>query len=252
METVIDRSRCVVVVPVYKKLEDYDENERQAFTQIFRTFVARDIVLVCPNSLSEYYKDFNRYCLDPKYFTYSGYNQLCKSEFFYRMFLDRGYRYMCLVQLDVWVFQDNLEYFLNLFDEEGYDYIGAAWYGVSWTLDGTVGNGGFCIRRLSKFAEICNRGVGPGNEDTAILLNPKSNLRIAPEVLALEFSWEEKPYFTYRLTKGKLPMGTHAYASSPDRIGFWKHFIPNLKEIKCREGRISIYDNPNHIIGEND
>lgn len=249
---IVDRSRCVVVVPVYKKLEDYDENERQAFNQIFRTFVARDIVLVCPNSLSEYYKDFNRYCLDPKYFTYSGYNQLCKSEFFYRMFLDLGYRYMCLVQLDVWVFQDNLEYFLNRFEEENLDYIGAPWYGVSWTLDGTVGNGGFCIRRLSKFAEICREGVGPGNEDTAILLNPKSNLRIAPERLALEFSWEEKPYFTYRLMNYKLPMGCHAYASSRDRIAFWKHFIPNVKEIKCKAGNPDIYDNARHIVGEND
>lgn len=252
METVIDRSRCVVVVPVYKKLEDYDENERQAFNQIFRTFVARDIVLVCPNSLSEYYKDFNRYCLDPKYFTYSGYNELCKSEFFYRMFLDRGYRYMCLVQLDVWVFFDNLNYFLNEFDEKNLDYIGAAWYGVCFTRDGVVGNGGFCIRRLSKFAEICREGVGLGNEDTAIILNKGNNLRIAPERLALEFSFEEKPYFCYRLMKGKLPMGTHAYASSPDRIGFWKYFIPNMKEIKCREGEVDIYDNPNHIIGEND
>ena len=117
METVIDRSRCVVVVPIYKRLEDYDENERLGFSQIFKTFVARDIVLVCPHSLSEYYKDFNRYCLDSRYFTYSGYNELCKSEFFYRMFLDLGYRYMCLVQLDVWVFSDSLEYFLKLFNQ---------------------------------------------------------------------------------------------------------------------------------------
>ena len=134
-----------------------------------------------------------------------------------------------ICQLDVWVFQDNLEYFLNEFDEGNLDYIGAPWYGVGWTSDGKVGNGGFCIRRLSKFAEICREGVGPGNEDTAILLNPKSNLRIAPEVLALEFSWEEKPYFAYKLMHYKLPMGCHAYASSSDRIGFWKHFIPNLK-----------------------
>ena len=159
---------------------------------------------------------------------------------------------MCLVQLDVWVFQDNLEYFLNQFDERGYDYIGAAWYGVCFTRDGVVGNGGFCIRRLSKFVEICSRGVGPGNEDTAIILNKGNNLRIAPERLALEFSFEEKPYFCFRLMKGKLPMGCHAYFSTPDRIGFWKHFIPNLKEIKCSAGDPDIYDNPKHTIGEND
>ena len=160
---------------------------------------------------------------------------------------------MCLVQLDVWTFFDNLEYFLNQFDEKNLDYVGAPWYGVHFCKgDGVVGNGGFCIRRLSKFAEICREGVGPGNEDTAIILNRSNNLRIAPERLALEFSFEEKPYFAYKLMKGKLPMGTHAYASSPDRIGFWKHFIPGIREIKCQAGRISIYDNPNHIIGEND
>ena len=159
---------------------------------------------------------------------------------------------MCLVQLDVWTFLDDLEYFLNEFDEGNLDYIGAPWYGVHFCRDGVVGNGGFCIRRLSKFAEICSKGVGPGNEDTAILLNPKSNLRIAPEVLALEFSWEEKPYFCFKIMKGKLPMGTHAYASSPDRLGFWKSFIPNLKEIRCKAGEVDIYRNDKHTVGEND
>ena len=247
METVIDRSRCVVVVPVYKKLEDYDENERQAFNQIFRTFVSRDIVLVCPNSLSEYYKDFNRYCLDPKYFTYSGYNELCKSEFFYRMFLDKGYRYMCLVQLDVWVFQDNLEYFLNEFDEKGYDYIGAAWYGVHFCQDGVVGNGGFCIRRLETFRNICrDYPIRGGNEDVFFLQEHGDKIKVASTRLALEFSWEEKPYFAYKLMKGKLPQGCHAYASTPDRIGFWKHFIPGIREIKCRAGNPDIYSNPEY------
>ena len=47
-------------------------------------------------------------------------------------------------------------------------------------------------------------------------------------------------------------MGTHAYASSPDRIGFWKYFIPNVKGIKCKAGEIDIYDNPKHTVGEND
>ena len=153
---------------------------------------------------------------------------------------------MCLVQLDVWVFQDNLEYFLNQFDERGYDYIGAPWYGVGFTRDGVVGNGGFCIRRLSKFAEICRQGVGLGNEDAAIILNGSNNLRIAPERLALEFSWEEKPYFCFRLMNYKLPMGCHAYASTPDRIGFWKHFIPGIKEIRCKAGEVDIYSNPEY------
>ena len=250
---IVDRKRCCIVLVVYKPLSSYDENEQQAFFNLLQVFFNRDFYIVCPRPLVEEYAQYAPcIALEVSRLSYADYNILCKSVGFYQTFLDLGYRYMCLVQLDVHVFQDNLEYFLNEFDEGNLDYVGAAWYGVHFCKDGTVGNGGFCIRKLETFRNICREGVGPGNEDTAILLNPKSNLRIAPEVLALEFSWEEKPYFTYRLMKGKLPMGCHAYASSPDRIAFWKHFIPGIREIKCQAGEVDIYDNPNHIIGEND
>ena len=249
----IDRKRCCIVLIVYKHLDQYDENEQQAFRNLLQVFFNRDFYIVCPRHLVPEYAQYAPcIALEVSRLSYQDYNNLCKSVGFYQTFLDLDYRYMCLVQLDVWTFFDNLNYFLNEFDEKGYDYIGAAWYGVHWVEDGTVGNGGFCIRRLSKFAEICSRGVGPGNEDTAIILNKSNNLRIAPERLALEFSFEEKPYFCFKLTKGKLPMGCHAYASSSDRIAFWKHFIPGIREIKCQAGNPDIYDNPNHIIGEND
>lgn len=250
---IVDKKRCCIVLVVYKHLSQYDENEQQAFRNLLQIFFNRDFYIVCPRSLVPEYAQYAPcIALEVNSLSYADYNILCKSVGFYQTFLDLGYRYMCLVQLDVWTFFDNLEYFLNRFDEENLDYVGAAWYGVHFCQDGVVGNGGFCIRRLSKFAEICSRGVGPGNEDTAIILNKGNNLRIAPERMALEFSWEEKPYFCYRLMKGKLPMGTHAYASSRDRMAFWKHFIPNVKEIKCPAGRIDIYDNPKHVVGEND
>ena len=251
---IVDRKRCCIVLVVYKHLDQYDENEQQAFFNLLQVFFNRDFYIVCPRPLVEEYSQYAPcIALEVSRLSYADYNNLCKSVGFYQTFLDLGYTYQVICQLDVWIFQDNLEYFLNEFDERGYDYIGAPWLGVHFCReDGVVGNGGFCIRRLSKFAEVCREGVGPGNEDTAILLNPKSNLRIAPERLALEFSWEEKPYFCYRLMHYKLPMGTHAYASSPDRIGFWKSFIPNIKEIKCKAGNPDIYDNPKHIVGEND
>ena len=244
---IVDKKRCCIVLVVYKPLDQYDENEQQAFRNLLQVFFNRDFYIVCPRSLVEEYSQYAPcVALEVNSLSYQEYNILCKSVGFYQTFLDLGYTYQVIVQLDVWTFFDNLNYFLNEFDERGYDYLGAAWYGVHFAPDGTVGNGGFCIRRLSKFAEICREGVGQGNEDTAILLNPKSNLRIAPERLALEFSWEEKPLFCFRLMKGKLPMGCHAYASAPDRIGFWKHFIPNVKEIKCREGEVDIYSNPEY------
>lgn len=243
----IDRKRCCIVLVVYKHLDQYDENEQQAFFNLLQVFFNRDFYIVCPRPLVEEYSQYAPcIALEVNSLSYADYNILCKSVGFYQTFLDLGYTYQVIVQLDVWVFQDNLEYFLNEFDEKSYDYIGAPWYGVCFCKDGVVGNGGFCIRRLETFRNICREGVGPGNEDTAILLNPKSSLRIAPERLALEFSFEEKPYFAYKLMNYKLPMGTHAYASSSDRIAFWKHFIPGIREIKCKSGNPDIYSNPEY------
>ena len=250
----IDRKRCCIVLIVYKHLSQYDENEQQAFRNLLQVFFNRDFYIVCPRPLVEEYAQYAPcIALEVNSLSYAEYNILCQSVGFYQTFLDLGYTYQVIVQLDVWVFFDNLNYFLNEFDEKNLDYVGAAWYGVHFCKeDGVVGNGGFCIRRLSKFAEICSKGVGPGNEDTAIILNRSNNLRIAPERLALEFSFEEKPYFCYRLMKGKLPMGCHAYSSTPDRIGFWKHFIPGIREIKCKAGEVDIYRNDKHTVGEND
>ena len=252
---IIDKKKCCIVLVVYKKLEDYDENEQQAFRNLLQVFFNRDFYIVCPRHLVEEYSQYAPcIALEVNSLSYADYNILCKSVGFYQTFLDLGYRYMCLVQLDVWVFQDNLEYFLNLFDEKNLDYIGAAWYGVGFCKgDGVVGNGGFCIRRLSKFAEICrDYPLRGGNEDVFFLQEHGDKIKVASTRLALEFSWEEKPYFCFKIMKGKLPQGCHAYASTPDRVAFWKHFIPNLKEIKCREGEVDIYDNPKHTIGEND
>lgn len=239
----IDKSRCCVVLHVYKTLEDYNENERAAIRKLFEVFPSRNIILQCPDRLVDYYKDFNRMLLEDQYFTYSGYNRMCRQPWFYQQFIDLGYKYMLLTQPDVWIFQDNLEYFLNEFDKKGYDYIGAPWYGVWFCKDGTVGNGGFCIRRLEVFRDVCQKHPnGGGNEDTFFLKFFNNGIKVAPEKLALEFSFEEKPLHAFRLNNHKLPMGTHAYASTPDRIGFWKNFISGIKEIKAKEGNPDIYN----------
>ena len=150
---------------------------------------------------------------------------------------------MLLVQLDVWVFQDDLEYFLNKFDQYDYDYVGAPWYGVWFCEDGEVGNGGFCIRRLEKFRDICKRYPNAyGNEDIFFCRSHRGELNMAPEGLALQFSFEEKPLHAFRKNECRLPMGTHAYASTPDRLGFWTHFIPDVRGIKAKPGDPDIYN----------
>lgn len=245
------KRNCCIVVPVYKRPEEYNANEKSALVQILRTFPGRDVYCITYPELFEEYSRLGLKVLvyDKEYFSYSGYNKLCKSEMFYLDFLGLGFTYMCLIQLDVWVFQDNLDYFLDIFDREGYDYIGAPWYGVHFCEDGAVGNGGACIRRLDTFRNICREfPIGGGNEDVYFLRVHGDKINVAPEKLALEFSWEEKPYFAYKLSNFRLPMMTHAYASTPDRISFWRQYIPNIQEIKCRAGEMDVYNNPSHTI----
>ena len=245
---IVDRKRCCIVLVVYKPLDQYDENEQQAFRNLLQVFFARDFYIVCPRSLVEEYSQYATcIALEVSRLSYQDYNNLCKSVGFYQTFLDLGYTYQVIVQLDCWIFFDNLNYFLNEFDEGNLDYVGAPWLGVHFAPDGTVGNGGFCIRRLSKFAEICrDYPLRGGNEDVFFLQEHGDKIKVASTRLALEFSWEEKPYFTYKLMKGKLPQGCHAYASTSDRVAFWKYFIPGIREIKCKAGEIDIYSNPEY------
>lgn len=236
--------RVAIVVPTYKTWNSLDRNEKAAFTQVLNVFKSRDIFLTHPKGLNlEGYEGFKEKIeLDPKYCTYSGYNLLLKSPFFYKMF-SLTYDYIVIVQQDVWVFEDRLDYFLSEFDDKGYDYIGAPWYGVWFCKDGEVGNGGFCIRRVSKFLEICEKyGNGGGNEDVYFCREHRKDLSMAPESLALEFSFEEKPLHAYRLNHEKLPMGTHAYAKTPDRLGFWKQHIDTIYEDRCKAGNPDIYN----------
>lgn len=245
-----------VVLQCYKHFEALDSNERAALDQI-QKILGYDITLIAPIDLDVEDYGFRDVLRLPKaFFSYRGYNMLCMNKSFYQYFLDQGYEYMVLLQLDVWLFENTLDYFIRKFDEEGYDYIGAPWYGVSFgARDGQVGNGGFCIRRLSKFRDICRDYPVTEmiNEDIYYCFQNRDRLKIAPEKLALAFSWEEKPSYCSKLTGGMLPMGTHAYASTSDRLQFWKDYISPIYEVKCVAGNIqSQYDNPNHVIGEAD
>lgn len=232
----------VVIVPAYKPWERLDRNEQAALEQTRKVLGNRDLFLIYPQGLDVSGYGMNSFTFPKEYFTYAGYSKLLMSSFFYKDF-SKSYKYLAIVQQDVWVFEDRFDYFLSEFDDKGYDYIGAPWYGVWFCKDGDVGNGGFCIRRVSKFQEICERYPNGGcNEDIFFCRIHKEDLNMAPESLALEFSFEEKPLHAYRLNHEKLPMGTHAYAKSPDRLGFWKQHIDKIYEDRCKAGNPDIYN----------
>lgn len=244
----MDSVKSILTCHIYKPFDQLNANEQNAIRQMQSVFEGKVTFIAPPNlDTTGYGPSVIR--LDGPFFSYAGYNVLLKSEQFYQFFLDLGLKYIVMLQQDVWVFKNNLSYFLSEFEKNGYDYIGAPWYGVHFCSDGTVGNGGFCIRRLEKFRDICRKYPrGGGNEDVYFLKLHGNEINVAPEKLALEFSFEEKPAYAWCLNKGKLPMGVHAYASSPDRIGFWSNFIPDIHEVKCKKGSPFIYFNPNHAV----
>ena len=185
------------------------------------------------------------------------YNNMMLSPWFYNMFVD--YEYMLICQIDAYVFSDQLDYWVSL----GYDYIGAPWMLNDkpyerligqWVirllklqpihnnrlhsahLFHNVGNGGFCLRRISKMKEIMERnqdliksvrGKHERMEDVfiSIILKKKEKLNIPNWRKALYFSFEKAPAWCLHLTKGIFPFGCHD-TNARYWDSFWKKYIP--------------------------
>ena len=156
----IETSQIVVVIPVYRKtlLPDEVLSLKQALQVLSRY----RIVLVCPDRLDlAEYNDVTGIVLPVERFAscffegIEGYNKLMCSMDFYERF--KKYVYMLIYQLDAWVFSDQLQHWCN----QEYDYIGAPWFGRHKTYEEgenlwAVGNGGFSLRRVAKFLQVCN------------------------------------------------------------------------------------------------
>ncbi|MCH5599704.1 DUF5672 family protein [Niabella ginsengisoli] len=172
---------AIIVIPIYKPL--INANEQESLKQCFKVLGKHPIVFIKPETLdiSSYLpfigdNKFKIESFDSGFFAdIRGYNRLMLSQEFYGRFLN--YKYMLIYQLDAFVFRDDLLYWC----EQGYDYIGAPWvnpykfkkqvkayFHHRWnvkqknTISPTwlqfhnrVGNGGFSLRNVKKFFEIC-------------------------------------------------------------------------------------------------
>lgn len=218
----ISHSSCVVI-PIYK--ERLSPGEEKSVDQTFSVLKGRSIFFFAPRSLDtsyyeERYGDTREIMLfDDSYFgSVSDYTRLLCSSHFYQRFAK--YDYMLIVQPDCWLFKDKLDEYCAL----GYDYIGAPWparKGVP--KEGGVGNGGFCLRRIDKFIEICNTHTNTDNlpEDWFFCVCCSDDLNISPQKTAAHFSLEISPEFFYHKHGRVLPMGCHKpHRYSYDR--FWK------------------------------
>lgn len=222
---------CCVVIPIYK--ERLSPGEEKSVDQTFAVFKGRPMIFFAPRSLDiSYYKerygaDIRIKRFDNKYFmSVDGYTQLLCTPEFYEAF-DR-WDYMLIDQPDCWVFRDEIDKFCAM----GYDYIGAPWpeKKIVPKMNG-VGNGGFCLRRIKKFIEICKTHQNSENlpEDWFFCVNCCDDLDIAPVSEASHFSLEISPAHFYYKYGEVLPMGCHKPGHySYDK--FWKAMgVPDMR-----------------------
>ena len=199
---------CIAFITHKEKLEGNDETSFKQCINIFGN--KRDIKLILPNSIStEYYEKYGNvfeiYKVNDKWLSSSiEYNAMCCKKEFWNMFAD--YEYVLIYQSDCWVFEDKLDYFIEL----RYD-----WYGAPWPHHGNVvGNGGLSLRKVSKMIELTTKYQYKrsdsflGNEDTWFCLTHKNELNACPLEVAVNFSLECGIPLYKPMVDG-IPMGFH-------------------------------------------
>lgn len=207
------KQKCCVVIPIYKQYDRLSQFEKKSLSNTVQKMKNWPIIVICPNSLDiESYKDFERIIFlsyDDFFFkSVSHYNELMLSPFFYESLKD--YDYMLLVQLDAWIFEDKLEYFINL----DYDYVGGLHYIPHVNGKMVNGNGGFCLRKVDAFIEA-SRNIKKdlsNKQDWEDILYSywyKDKLNIAPDEISLKFGWQQDPQLNYEKNDRKLPFGCH-------------------------------------------
>ena len=201
-----------VVVPLYK--EEITLEEELSLKQLVKTVQSADIYLIYPKGMSTevYYQatdfyPFKTIELAAKHFSSTHeYSRLLESPMFYNKF--KKYEYLMIYQTDCWIFEDKLEYFANM----GYDY-----YGSPWIVENKnhIGNGGFCMRKVSKFIEFTTEHKGEFYpiEDRYFCEMYQDEFNLCPYEVGCEFGLCNHAWYDQlgELNKGtmKCPMGMH-------------------------------------------
>lgn len=238
------KQKVCIVIPVY--YEQPNVLDTATMTQLDKVIGNKyDIYIVCPAelNLSEWKKLVSKpakVAFDKEYFNgYHGYSQLCISKDFYGRFLNLGYDYMCLFQTDVWLFKDGIQEFADM----EYDYIGAPILsrGSLWKHVPAVGNGGFSLRKLSVFKDICDpEGVvrktykdlnkqwdSVDIEDKFLCDHVRGyyNFSVPDINTAFEFAWDQSVEYIYKEKTKEFPVAAHAVDKT---LYFWIKYIPEL------------------------
>lgn len=261
-------NKVAVIVPIYKNT--FTELEKISLKQCFKVLPHYITICVKPVSLKldDISKEhhFNKVVsFEDFYFEdIQGYNKLMLSSEFYKAFLQ--YEFILLYQLDAFIFRDDLRYWCS----QRFDYIGAPWLRCNdypdivkkvkskmqtylhiklnkringaptdIQFENKVGNGGFSLRRVSKFYHLSMKyketidyynlySHHHFHEDAfwSIEVNRKrKNLNIPNYQKALSFSFENVPERCLMLNGQKLPTGCHAWDK---HLNFWRPIFEKL------------------------
>lgn len=218
-----------VVIPIHKIEFSYDEEI--SLWQAEKIFSKEGIILVLPENIyySERFKEYKKEKFNRSYFeSIQSYNRLMLSIDFYQRFME--YEYILIYQLDAFVFENKLNYFMNL----DYDYIGAPWlYGIFYYVNKNnciwnVGNGGLSLRKVKSFIKVLEEKKPLQkkefvNEDLFFSSIIDGDFKIAPLKIALQFSFEKQVEKCFLLNNRNLPFGCHAWERYDKN--FWIPFI---------------------------
>ena len=241
----------IVVVPVYRHALTLDEETSLRHLDHYLPDVPK--VLIMPAGLKYRRPGYSVQEFPPAYFTDTrAYCRLCQSRAFYDRF--DAFEWMLIYQCDALLLSGDIDRFLAL----PVDYIGAPLLIpdlIGGPRYGGVGNGGFCLRRISAFQRVLAiTGDIPNVKYPADLLEDcwfsqhvpdiDPTFRFADFQTALAFSWELFPRGLAQIANGVLPLGVHAWAKY-DRA-FWAPYLlgPDGKERPRQKPEPLVPDSP--------
>lgn len=207
---------CCIVIPTHKST--FDEDELISIKTLFKYLSNYDIYTVSHNRNS-HIQGTDLKIFDEMWFsTYRNHNKFRLTTEFYEQFTN--YKYMLIYETDSLVFSKDLDFWISL----DYDYIGAPWLVCEQTnhqrvKDKTVGNGGFCLRNVSKSLRVLEDkriqnlvSIYNRNEDHfwCDVVPTLFDFKIPDWYTALNFSFEVEPRKWYK-DLGKLPFGCHGW-----------------------------------------
>lgn len=256
--------KAVVVIPIYKT--NLDENELLSLKRSIKILHQHPFAIACPEGLditplnsilAPAHYTLHRF--DPIFFKgIDGYNKLMLSEVFYNSFSD--YEYLLLCQTDVFVFEDQLDYWCS----KDYDYIGAPWIASKQTaitkillnINNSlkkkkkttehffkVGNGGFSLRKVTTMQRIVSEQKdnikhcleNPNElshhvEDIyfSLVAPVLTEMKIPDYTEAVGFAMDRKPDIAYKLNGKKLPFACHRFYNRKVKE-FWAPIIAKFK-----------------------